>query len=126
MQAGGAFTVRGSKEGRTIGDSGVVLSAEWRIPAYFLPADKNVPFSKNLSWRDAITFLVFTDAGATFTNDVSVGTDANEYLLSVGAGVRLQLNKRLSARLDLGIPLAHDGEKINGARLHFGLDGLLF
>lgn len=126
FQAGGTFTVRGYKEGRVVADSGLILSGEWRIPAFFLPKDKFVPFTNGISWRDAITFVTFADLGYTYLNGAPAGTEQSELLLGVGGGLRLQLTRFASLRLDLGIPLLSQTPENNSPRLHFGLDSTIF
>jgi hemolysin activation/secretion protein len=125
LQIGGAFTVRGYKEGRLIGDNGLVLSSEWRIPAFVFPKTWKIP---NTSYvlRDNIQAVTFADFGASWTNRPAPGIGASDYIFGIGVGVRARLTRFMVARVDMGIPLLRQWPDNNRPRLHFGLQSELF
>ncbi len=130
FQLGGATTVRGYSEGRLIGDSGVVVSAEWRMPMHFLSENLKV---RDYKLRDNLEFVTFADAGGAFDNYAFSGVNAlsgsvqpNAYLLSAGFGMRAKVTRFLNARLDLGFPLLRVAPSNEFARLHFGLESRIF
>ena len=125
FQIGGAYTVRGYTEGRLIGDSGFILSAEWRVPCYLIPKDWKLPRT-TIHLRDNIQLTAFSDMGAVYTNQRAVGSDGNDYIWGVGAGVRARLSKYMVARLDLGMPIWRQAPDRNELRFHFGLQSELF
>jgi hemolysin activation/secretion protein len=126
IQAGGAYTVRGYREGTLIGDSGLVGSAEFRFPLFFLPKDTMMPWAHDVSWRDAIQLVAFTDMGMTFVNRPAPGVDANDVLWSAGLGLRAMLSKSITARVDVGMPILTQPGNQNSPRIHFGFETQLF
>jgi hemolysin activation/secretion protein len=132
FQLGGANTVRGYREGRYLGDSGFVLSAEYRYPLAFLPEEWVVPKTKT-KLKDTLELTTFADFGGVFNNTNSASTNpssglasANSYASGVGVGLRARLTQFMSARLDLAFPLIHLAPEQANARLHFGLESQLF
>ena len=138
FQAGGFSSVRGYQEGRLIGDSGITLTAEWHIPMWFLP--ETATFLKHpFSLRNNVELVPFMDIGGVFLNNLfsnsatSNGVNsrnhkpvASEWLASTGLGIRVNLGKYIAARLDLAFPLIHVSPDRNYARIHFGLESVLF
>ena len=59
-----------------------------------------------------LIFRVFGDAGQTYNNEIQIATEVDRSLMSVGAGLELQLFKPiyLTLRLDYGIVLADETE----------------
>lgn len=125
FQAGGAFTVRGYREGVVTGDKGLILSAEWRIPAYMFPKTWHIPYT-SYGLRDNIQIVPFWDFGLVGLNNPTPGVDAREYVMGAGIGTRFKLTRYLSGRLDLGLPMMRQGDNQNSARLHFGLESSVF
>jgi hemolysin activation/secretion protein len=130
MQLGGNATVRGYKEGRLIGDNGMTLSAEWRIPCRFIPPTINV-FGYNL--RNNLELVTFTDFGYVSDNQAFNGVNplqgrvnSSAIAWGTGVGVRAKLTRLFNARMDLGIPLLKQQPDANGVRIHFGLESRLF
>lgn len=120
FQEGGAFTVRGYKEGLLIGDQGFVLSGEIRTPFFLAPKSFKLPFS-NYGVRDNIQFVSFVDFGASYTNKPDPGIGKSEYIMGIGVGLRVQLTKSLTGRIDLGIPLLRQHPENLAPRIHFGV-----
>lgn len=136
FQMGGAATVRGYSEGRFIGDSGFVLSAEYRIPLFFLPETWTIPRTE-YRFRDAIELVSFLEGGGVFDNETglagSAGVNAqrgqvlaNAYALGAGVGVRARLTQYINFRMDVGFPLIRAIPDRETARLHFGLESRFF
>ena len=131
-QMGGAYTVRGYRQGTFIGDSSYLLSGEWRVPCYFFPAGWRLP-KTDYKLRDNLQLISFVDYGATFTNSPAPGVRGRNYALGTGVGLRANLTKYLSGRVDLGVPLIWDQGTVHGTsprnqspRIHFGLESRLF
>ena len=93
------------------------------FPIPFLPETIKIPFKKDNSefrLRDSIKFATFFDHGAVFPHEGHTGR-AN-FLMSVGAGIRIALSKFVTARVYVGVPLMNTKyyEQSN-ARVHFDL-----
>jgi hemolysin activation/secretion protein len=125
FQIGGAYTVRGYSEGRQLGDMGYLLNAEWYVPAFFIPAHLKLPFvSRPL--QQLIQVVGFTDFGESSINRPLSGQDKNNFMLGCGGGLRIQLNRLLVIRADLGFPLIRQGSDELRPRIHVGLQSTLF
>jgi hemolysin activation/secretion protein len=124
FQAGGAFTVRGYREGQVVGDSGIVLSGEWRVPAFIIPKTWKIPHTEYIL-RDNVQFVSFVDYGGINVNRPAAGVNRNDNLLGVGIGLRAKLTRFVTGRLDLAFPLFSQLDD-NAARLHFGIESNIF
>ena len=104
---GGMYSVRGYKENYLGGDSGFTFSTEYQMP---------------IGHRNTYGFTFF-DYGRIYMNGQSANID--NYLASVGFGVRQQIGKNYSASLHFGFPLKRDfqAEKVSPMRVHFVLSG---
>jgi len=121
FQLGGMATVRGYEEGLLVGDQGYLLSAELESPFLF-----NGAAFLGRPAKDQIRCLFFVDHGGAFPfkgNGEEYGAD--DFLTSVGAGLRIELGKRLSGRLVFGIPVGHQDGNGNEVRIHFTLQAEL-
>lgn len=125
MQLGGAYSVRGYREGAYIGDKGYQLSAEWHVPAFVFPRTWRIPGTQ-YTLRDNIWFVTFIDYGSVFTNRADNGVSRSEHAMGVGGGIRARLTKYLQVRLDLGIPMLRHTPYGQQPKLHFGLQSELF
>ncbi|MCP6762536.1 MAG: ShlB/FhaC/HecB family hemolysin secretion/activation protein [Fischerella sp. CENA71] len=94
---GGLDSVRGYRQDALLTDNGIFASAEVRIPVVRFPGRNNF-----------LQMTPFVDFGNGWNDsgrsDFEVELDSHT-LLSVGLGLRLQLEDNLTARLDWGIPL---------------------
>jgi hemolysin activation/secretion protein len=124
MQVGGAFTVRGYEEGKLIGDSGLVISAELRAPCFIFPKTWKLP-GTNYGLRDNIQVVGFTDFGASFVNKPTPGIKQDDYLMGAGTGLRVKLTRLLTGRVDFAFPILQQ-QNTEGFRVHFGLLSELF
>ncbi|MEM9923114.1 MAG: ShlB/FhaC/HecB family hemolysin secretion/activation protein [Cyanobacteria bacterium P01_D01_bin.50] len=101
---GGQETVRGYRQDALLTDNAVFASAEIRFPIARFSGENNI-----------LQLAPFIDFGTAWnrgdSDDSGDELDTNT-LLSLGLGLRLQLQERLSARFDWGIPLITiEGEK---------------
>lgn len=122
FQIGGISTVRGYAESLFLGQSAYYASLETLFPIPFLPEEVTIPINKeakkSFKVRDNIKFATFFDNGGVFRYDEHV-TNEN-YLSSIGCGLRIALSKYLTARLYWGFGLRTiQGEP--SARFHFDL-----
>jgi len=83
-----------------------------------------MPFSDGMKLRDSVQLLTFVDYGFAKNNNRSLVDDPNACVASVGGGVRFELTKFVSGRVDIGVPLVKQPlPEYNhyGPRVHFGL-----
>ena len=128
FMAGGVATVRGYSEGLLIGRDGYLVSTELQFPIgprtikSRKDKEKQIPFSG--------TFLkgfVFADHAGVFpykgSGEGSRGYDQNDFLMSIGCGLKINLPKDISVRLSWGFPLMKNNhEEVNKwGRFHFEL-----
>ncbi|XGV98289.1 MAG: ShlB/FhaC/HecB family hemolysin secretion/activation protein [Leptolyngbya sp. BL-A-14] len=90
---GGLDSVRGYRQDALLTDSGLFASAEVRLPILRLPKLKSL-----------LQLIPFIDLGTAWNQGNFLDPDPRT-LLAVGLGLRLQVNDRVTARLDWGIPL---------------------
>ncbi len=100
---GGAGSVRGFSPASQSGDSGYFGSAELHLSPIY-PETK--VFNQKIG--DTIKLVLFADHGGVYRNNVQPGENKNDYLTSIGAGLRLYAGKHFSVRYDYAVP------KING------------
>ena len=108
LSLGGYNTVRGYHSRGYLGDSGVYGTFELRTPILVDACASLFSDREGKSPFDRIQGVVFTDYGYTRYNDLPSGYDDDEWLWSVGFGLRTAMTKYCQARLDVGIP-CHDG-----------------
>ena len=96
---GGMGMGRGFQPSLYGGDSGYLLSAELHLSPI---ATETKIFNQKLG--DTIKFVLFADHGGVFKNNVQPGESKDDYLTSVGAGIRLYAGKHLSMRIDWAVP----------------------
>ena len=89
---GGVFNVRGYRQDALLADNGFSASAEIRTPILRIP-----------EWQTTLQVVPFVDFGTVWSSD-DVEFEENT-LVSIGAGLRLQVSDFFAARLDWGIPL---------------------
>ncbi len=114
---GGLDSVRGYRQDALLTDNGIFASAEVRIPV--------VRFSRPNNFLQVTPFVDFgngwNDSGRS---DFEVDLDSNT-LLSVGLGLRLELEDNLTARLNWGIPLisvsSQDKDSLQENGLYFSI-----
>ncbi|ELS04517.1 hemolysin activation/secretion protein [Xenococcus sp. PCC 7305] len=90
---GGIDTVRGYRQDSLLGDSGLLVSAELRVPV--------------LRWNNrqsSVAVIPFADFG-TVWGEQELPNQDEDTVASLGVGLQLLLDERLRARIDWGIPL---------------------
>lgn len=101
---GGQESVRGYRQDALLTDNAIFASAEVRFPVARFPGQNNL--------LQVAPFIDFGTAWNRKSSDDSNRDPETNTLLSVGLGLRLQLQERLTARFDWGIPLIEvEGEK---------------
>ena len=94
---GGYYTVRGYEENEAIGDNGMLLRTELRMPGI-----KNYKCKKV---QHNLQFLGFVDFGYVYDADKSLVDKNTVFLASVGPGLRYFFRENLQARFDYGFQL---------------------
>jgi hemolysin activation/secretion protein len=80
------------------------------------PYPETKVFNQNLG--DTLKLVLFADHGAVFRNDVQPGEDKDDYLTSIGAGLRLYATKYITARLDYAVPKTDNKFKTDNAETY--------
>lgn len=107
---GGQDSVRGYRQDVLLGDAGLLASAEARFPLVRFPKIKGL-----------LQLTPFIETGSVWNRGDRENPDPNS-LWSVGLGLRFQLDDKLTARLDWGIPLT----KLKGEKNTLQEDGIYF
>ena len=108
---GGQESVRGYRQDQLFTDSGILGSAEVRIPILRLPSLDNA----------VLQLSPFVDVGHGFNKGSGANPSPNT-LVSVGLGLRFQAGNRITARFDWGIPLTN----VSGAKRTLQEQGFYF
>ncbi len=117
FQIGGTNTVRGFREGFLIGDSGYFISSEVRFPLFKMPEVLKKRFQ-------GVAFFEHGHTMVTGDNKDANAQGTSDTLNSAGVGLRGQLIKKVTGRVDLGFTWNRRfGQNL---RVHFGLDSRLF
>lgn len=106
MGIGGYNTVRGYEERLLNYDDGVMGNVEFRS------APIRIVSKKSSSLDEGLQFLAFVDYGTGCNHRRVEGEKSSRYLLSVGPGVRFNINPYVAIRFDYGIKL----HKVSGDR----------
>ena len=109
---GGQDTLRGYRQDVLLGDNGLNLSAELRVPILRVP-----------EWEGLLQIVPFVDAAAVWTSSGEANSSSNT-LLGTGLGLRWRVGNTLDLRLDYGIPLISVPNSRNTAQengLYFNL-----
>jgi hemolysin activation/secretion protein len=110
---GGQDTLRGYRQDVLLGDNGLNLSAELRMPILRIP-----------EWEGLLQIVPFIDAAAVWTSSGGANSSSNT-LLGTGLGLRWRVGNSLDIRLDYGIPLISMPNTRNTAQengLYFNLN----
>ena len=99
MQFGGANYTRGYPEGDFIADYGANMNVDWVFPLPFVPKEFKLPYSET-PLRHQIEPVVFLDMGGGKLKKVGTGEKARKFLMGVGGGLRVQINRNLYMRLE--------------------------
>lgn len=96
---GGASTIRGYPDGDYIGDHGVYTTAEYLVPAYFIPPKWQVPFTE-INLRDQIEVVGFFDNGYGMLRSPSASEVRYRHLAGAGGGFRIRLFRNFYSRFE--------------------------
>ncbi|MEE3715708.1 ShlB/FhaC/HecB family hemolysin secretion/activation protein [Tumidithrix elongata RA019] len=107
---GGQDTLRGFRQDAVLTDNGLLFSAEVRIPVLRIPEISGL-----------LQIAPFFDFGKAWNHSIRPDPDPST-LASFGMGLRFQISDRLTARLDLGIPLS----RISGVKNTWQENGFYF
>ena len=99
MQFGGANYTRGYPEGDFIADYGVNMNNDWVFPLPFVPKDFKLPYSET-PLRHQIEPVAFMDLGGGKLKKVNPGEKSRKFLMGLGGGLRIQINRNLYIRLE--------------------------
>jgi len=114
---GGYSTVRGYQEREVNFDNAFVVSGELRTPPVSLIRWCRCSTAKV---PDIFQFLLFIDYGVGNVHKKTEGGVNSAYLLSVGPGIRFNIDTNVAFRLDLGFKLHKvSDEDSNNHRFHF-------
>lgn len=115
-------SIRGYSEGVLIGRSGYNTSAELITPIPFLPKRIGGEKIGYIKPREIVKFAVFVDHGAIFA-DPTPGLDRTQFLVSTGAGLRINMTNEIMARLYWGFGLINTAYESDHktCRFHFEL-----
>jgi hemolysin activation/secretion protein len=108
---GGVDTVRGYRQNQRVGDNGITGSLEVRLPILRQPDGIGV-----------IQLAPFFDVGTVWNNNSELADPRT--LVSVGVGLRWQIDPHFSARLDWGIPLRsinQEGSTLQDSGIFFSI-----
>ena len=121
FRAGGAHSVRGYPESDAVGDAGYDVSLELNIPPPWVSPDAKIPFT-NYAFARSLRFISFLDAAGThFLERARPDETKNEFLLGVGVGLRVMLERCLYFELDYGVPLGDKSSDNDRPQFHLAL-----
>ncbi|WP_404307867.1 ShlB/FhaC/HecB family hemolysin secretion/activation protein [Neorhodopirellula lusitana] len=113
---GGYDSVRGYDQRVANGDNGWLASFEFGPNATVYGCGKS---------ERTLKYYAFSDLGQAFVLDPQVGEEKEQFLASVGVGLRFALADRLALRLDYGQGLNDVATAPAGGRVHVGLVSFL-
>ncbi len=111
FRLGGALSVRGYRQDTLLADNGFFASTELRTTIINIP-----------QWNANLQLVPFVDFGTVWNTD-NIRFE-NNTLVSVGAGLRLNVSNFLSARIDWGIPLVdieNQGNSLQEDGIYFSI-----
>jgi hemolysin activation/secretion protein len=104
---GGYDSVRGFQQSEQMGDTGFLLSAEFRMPI-------------NKSVENPLQGAIFFDTGSVSDKESQVGVPSSRSLTGCGAGLRFSLGENTQFRVDYGIPLNPTKTSQNQTSVFYG------
>ena len=99
FQLGGANSVRGYPEGDYLADAGGVVNLDWVFPMYLFPKRWKLGNSQT-PLRYQIEPVFFADVGKGELKKVLTGEKRDAFLAGIGGGLRINLSKNYSLRLE--------------------------
>lgn len=113
---GGYDTIRGYEERSYQADEAGNLNVEFRSPVFNIFRSKGV-------FEDKLQLIGFLDYGYGYNLKRPPGENKNEFLVSVGPGIRYMVGTYLNARLDWGVKLHTIPGDTSRSKLHFSVIG---
>jgi len=119
---GGINSVRGYPAGDYLADTAVQTNLELLIPAFFIPQNLRLPYSKG-SLKDDVTALVFFDYAWGERRNPTESEKDTATFLGIGPGLRIRLFDQVLMRLEWGFPMGNSPitEK-SRSHFHFSVD----
>ena len=99
FQIGGANSVRGYPEGDYLADMGGDLNLDWVFPMYLIPREWKLP-GQDTALRHQIKPVFFMDLGGGKLKETMPGEKKDKFLMGIGGGIRVNLNRNLFLKLD--------------------------
>lgn len=105
FQIGGIINNRGYPPAEHVGDMGFASSIDWSFPVYLVPRNLKIP-KTNINLRDTTKLVAFYDYGMTYflRNPGNIRKKSNS-LNDIGWGVRVNITKYFSFKLDVAYPI---------------------
>lgn len=111
---GGYNTVRGYDEQAYLADDAFNLNTEFRSPVFPL-------FIRKGAFKDQLQLLAFVDYGFGHNLKKPPGEKMNDFLISIGPGLRYMIGTYLNARIDWGINLHKLNSDTTWSKVHFAV-----
>lgn len=118
FSVGGAVSVRGYRQDALLADNGLFGSVEVRTPIAKIP-----------NWNSRLELTPFVDWGALWNHQDNQGTVAENFVWSVGLGLRWLMGNHFNARLDWGIPMVElqsSGDTLQENGVYFSMEYSFF
>lgn len=112
FQIGGIINTRGYPPAELVGDEGFSSTVEWSFPVYLIPKDAKIP-STQINWYDTVRLVAFYDYGNVRLRNPGGNASKFSQLSDFGWGVRFNLPKHFSFKVDFAYPIdtgASDGK----------------
>lgn len=116
LSAGGADTVRGYPAQIVNGDSGLIFINELRTPALQI-----LNLDSGQSFKDALVFLAFLDAGFVNNRGSNAGTVSNATLIGAGPGVRYNIGPYLTMQYSYGFAVSNHNVTTGNGESHISI-----
>jgi len=111
--AGGMGTVRGFDASYANGDTGYTVSGELFFPPPFPDT-----IIRQHKLGKMMKLILFADYGQTHKKETQPGEQENNYLTSIGTGLRIFAGKHFFVRLDWGIPRIDGSFKTENSKVY--------
>lgn len=125
ISVGGANSVRGYQESEYLGDYGGYVNMDILIPAFFIPADWQLPyFQEPLSKQ--LQVVAFADMGYAGLKKPQVGEFKDRSLSSLGTGLRFRIKEGWVGKFEWGFPIGDGPIDHRASAYHFTVSYDLF
>ena len=110
---GGTFTVRGYRQDALLGDNGLFISTELRVPIVRI-----------YNWNMIVQFIPFLEGGTIWNKEKLDNNLETNTLLSTGLGLRAEIQDNLTAQIEWGIPIIeikNEGKSLQENGIYFSI-----